>query len=298
MNILILGGKGFLGRNCSQAIGKQHRVWVADRIDCDDANYFKAELKDSETIKRIIVERSIECVLHFVSSIIPSSNIAQYKADVENIYLPTIDLLEFCAANNVKFVYLSSGGAVYGKQREIFNEHTKRSPISLYGLSKLNFENLIHFFHETAGLNYLIIRPSNPYGYGQNIYGKQGLVAVIIGKILNDEPIVIWGDGSAIKDYIFIDDFTYYLDALISKDIAWNHTYNIGSGCGNSVNDVLEAFRSNNIKLPRIEYIASKNSDVSRMILDCTRLQEIIPHNNKTLNDGVKIFFEQVLNAK
>lgn len=297
MNILILGGKGFLGRQCSNVLKKKHNVYIADRLDLCEDRYYKIELRHVTEIKKIIKDNKIDCVLHFVSSLIPSSDLFQYKQDVENVYIPTIELLEFCAENRVKFLYLSSGGAVYGKQREVFNEHTKRSPISLYGLSKLNFENLIQFFHETAGLEYLIVRPSNPYGMGQNIYGKQGLIAVIIGKIKNNEPIVIWGDGSAIKDYIYIDDFTFYLESLISNKFAWNDTYNIGSGYGSSVNDVLNAFKINKIKLPEIKYIASKNSDVSRMILDCTRIQELIPHNNKGLSEGVKIFYDQVVNG-
>ena len=297
MNVLVIGGKGFLGRQCTNVLMRLHNVYVVDRIDCNEKNYYKAEIRNIAAIKKIVEDNKIDCILHFVSSMIPSSDVSEYRTDIENIYIPTIELLEYCATKNVRFVYLSSGGAVYGSQREIFNEHTKRSPISLYGLSKLNFENLIQFYHETAGLKYLIVRPSNPYGFGQNIYGKQGLVAVIIGKILKNESIVVWGNGCAIKDYIYIDDFTFYLNALVSNDVAWNSTYNIGSGCGSSVNDVLEAFRNNGIRLPNVEYVASKNSDVNRMILDCTKIQELFPHRNVPLKDGVKLFYEGVVNG-
>lgn len=67
-------------------------------------------------------------------------------------------------------------------------------------------ENGILFKNRTEGLRYLIVRPSNPYGHGQNLHGKQGLVAVAIGKIMDGKPVEVWGDGSSIRDYIYIDD--------------------------------------------------------------------------------------------
>ncbi len=294
MNILILGGLGFLGRNLSQKLSEENNVYITDCIDSSDANYYKIKLSDSDKIIKIIEEMKIQMVIHLISSILPSSNIEQYFNDVIEIYTPTLRLFDYCAKNSIKFVYFSSGGAVYGNQKEIFNEHTKREPVSYYGISKLNFENAITFFHNTQGLEYLIIRPSNPYGFGQNLYGKQGIIAIIIGKILKNEKIQIWGDGSVVKDYIYIDDFIFYVSELIKNDNTWNQTFNIGSGNGASVNDVLNAFRSNNIKLPEIEYNEARKSDVKRMILDCTKLQEILPYKLTSLEDGIKNFWSKV----
>lgn len=293
-NILILGGLGFLGKNLNQVLSNSNKVFIADCVDVEESNYFRLRLSDTERLIRIIEDNKIDCVIHLVSSIIPSSNIEQYFNDVQEIYNPSIRLMEYCAEHKVKFVYFSSGGAVYGNQKEIFNEHTKREPVSFYGLSKLNFENAIIFFHNTKGLEYLIIRPSNPYGYGQNIYGKQGIIAVIVGKIFRNEKLQIWGDGSAVKDYIYIDDFIYYVKNMIDTEIAWNQTFNIGSGVGTSLNDVLNAFRENNITLPEIEYIEENKSDVKRMVLDSTRVQEMFPHALTPLKTGIKNFWDKI----
>lgn len=298
MNILVLGGLGFLGRSCVKELKKSHNVFVIDRINKNDSEYFCVNLSDTEKIIQIIEENQIECILHFISTLIPSSDSSQYNIDVMENYFPTIRLLEYCSENYIRFVYFSSGGAVYGNQKEVFNEHTKREPVSFYGLSKLNFENLIEYYYKTAGLNYLIIRPSNPYGFGQNLYGKQGLIAIIIGKILNNEAIEIWGDGNAVKDYIYIDDFVYYVTKLISLSDAWNESYNIGVGIGISVNEVLEAFRENKIQLPEIKYINSKQTDVKRMVLDCTKIQELIPYKTKDIKEGIKNFYWKVINGE
>ena len=295
-NILILGGLGFLGKNLYQTLSKSNKIFIADCVDRGESNYFNIKLSDTDKLIQIIDENHIKIVIHLVSSIIPSSSIKLYLDDVREIYIPTVQLLDYCADKKIRFVYFSSGGAVYGNQKEIFNEHTKREPVSYYGLSKLNFENIITYFHNTKELEYLIIRPSNPYGYGQNIYGKQGIIAVIIGKILKNEKLQIWGDGSAVKDYIYIDDFVYYLNNLIENPNAWNQTFNIGSGSGTSLNDVLNAFRENNIILPEIEYIEENKSDVKRMILDCTKIQEMFPKTLTPVKTGIKLFWDKINN--
>lgn len=107
---------------------------------------------------------------------------------------------------NIKTYY---GSTIYGvNKKEGFSESDNTEPISYYGQSKLILEESIMLEGRRQGLNYLILRPSNPYGMGQNTYGKQGLIAACIGHILNGEKITIWGDGSVIRDYIHINDLS------------------------------------------------------------------------------------------
>ena len=295
MNILVLGGMGFLGTRLVQELSKNHMVCVADCIEGTFQNYYKVNVSDTDTIINIIKEKKIQVIMHLISSLLPASGIEKFFFDIQNIYIPSLALLNYCAENRVKFVYFSSGGAIYGNQKEIFNECTKREPVSYYGLSKLNFENAIAFFHNTKELEYLIIRPSNPYGYGQNIYGKQGIIAVIIGKILKNESLQIWGDGSAVKDFIYIDDFVFYVTSMIECNAAWNQTFNIGTGIGISVNEILEIFRENNIPLPKIEYIAESKADINHMVLDCTKVQKMFPHTLVPLKVGIKAFWDRII---
>ena len=296
MNILLLGGTGFLGKKCAKELCKNHKVIVTGLTDDNgfdnEFNCYNIPIQETESLIALIKNNKIDVVMHFISSLIPSSDIDKYFFDLQYIYIPTQHLLEFCSKNNIKFVYISSGGAVYGNQCEVFSEDTKREPASYYGLSKLNFENLILFYHNMFNLNYMILRPSNPYGTGQNLYGKQGLIAVIIGKIISGDPIEIWGDGTAVKDYIYIDDFTYYVSQLLILRKSWNNIYNIGSGIGSSIKDVLEAFKKNNITLPNIIYSSDYKSDVKHMILNCSKLQEVIPHNCISLVEGIKQFYD------
>lgn len=295
MNILIIGGKGFLGRNIGDCLSKQHNIFTIDRVESTETNYYNVRLEDYNSVVKIIETNNIQIVIHLASSIIPSSGMGEYIKNMDGIYYPTLKLMDYCADKKIKFVYFSSGGAVYGNQAEIFNENTSREPMSYYGISKLNFENLVQFYNRTKALQYMIIRPSNPYGHGQNINGKQGIIAVIIGRILNNETIEIWGDGSAVKDYIYIDDLVYYVSKLVaSESDCWNSVYNIGTGIGNSVNDVIRAFEDNGITLPNIRYIDAAKSDVKRMILDCTKIQTHFPHKCISLPDGIRMFWEYI----
>lgn len=295
MNILIIGGKGFLGRNIGENLSKRHNVFTIDCVVSTEKNYYNVRLEDYNSVVKIIETNDIHTVIHLASIIIPSSGIDEYIKNMDSIYYPTLKLMDYCADNKIKFIYFSSGGAVYGNQAEIFNENTRREPMSYYGISKLNFENLVQFYNRTKKLQYQIIRPSNPYGHGQNIYGRQGIIAVIIGKILKHETIEIWGDGTAVKDYIYIDDLVYYVSNLIaSESDCWNSVYNIGTGVGISVNDVIHAFEDNGITLPNIRYIDAAKSDVKRMILDCTKIQTHFPHKCIPITDGIRMFWEYI----
>ena len=120
MNVLVIGGKGFLGRQCTNVLMRLHNVYVVDRIDCNEKNSYKAEIRNIAAIKKIVEDNKIDCILHFVSSMIPSSDVSEYRTDIENIYIPTIELLEYCATKNVRFVYLSSG-ALYMEANEKYS---------------------------------------------------------------------------------------------------------------------------------------------------------------------------------
>lgn len=296
MNILILGGTGFLGKNCARALSETHNVFVSGYENNSQIDHSLLSLKLSETDKIIdfIESNNIDLVMHLVSTLLPGSSEEDYIYDIQNVYNPTLTLLEYCAKNKIRLVFFSSGGVIYGNSDCNFSEEMTCNPISYYGLSKLNIENAISFYHRVYNLEYLIIRPSNPYGKGQNIYGRQGLIAVIMGKILNNQPIEIWGDGTAVKDYIYIDDFVFYIKALIEESCVWNTVFNIGSGVGTSVNDVIKVFENNNIILPKIKYLMHKNTDVSRMILNCNKLNKLIPHKCKSITEGVLEFWNYI----
>ena len=300
--IHFIGGAGFIGSNLLKQFDTDkyllHVLEPEDanisRLDKAKVTIHRCSLSDVGTIQGILTTYNIQTVVHLVSTLIPGSTYEEYKDEFKTVIFPSIEIMEICAKEKIKFVYFSSGGTIYGNRNEMkpFSEEDEVSPISYYGWSKQIMENSILFMHRTKGLPYLIIRPSNPYGHGQNIYAKQGLVAVAIGKILEGKPVEVWGDGSSIRDYIYIDDLAMSVYQLIERN-ACNTTLNIGSGRGYSVNDVLAFLKIVSGIDYKIEYKNPRPVDVSNMVLDVTKLKEFIDIVNTPFMDGINIFFEE-----
>lgn len=300
--ILFIGGAGFIGSNLIKVLDRDfYKITVIEpegaymgRLRGLDINITVGSLDDVDFVKRVIDQQKIKIVVHLVSTLIPGSTYEEYKREYKNVIFPSIELMEFCAQMGVRFVYFSSGGTIYGNRNDVlpFTETDPMNPISYYGWSKQMMENSIQFMHRTVGLDFLILRPSNPFGHGQNLYGKQGLVAVAIGKLLKNEIIEVWGDGSSVRDYIYVDDLARIFVKLIEGNVH-NTTLNIGSGRGYSINDVLAFLKIVSGKELKIVYQNPRPVDVSNMVLDTTRLKEVISYEITPFMDGVRQFYEE-----
>lgn len=303
MNILFIGGAGFIGSSLVKRFlsNEKYKVFVIEpefanvsRLDGLDVNFFRMALDNVDGVEHILVSNKINVVVHLVSTLIPGSGYDDFNNEFKNMIFPSIKLMEICAKENVKFVYFSSGGTIYGNRSTMqpFVETDEMAPISYYGWSKQMMENSILFKNRTENLRYLIVRPSNPYGHGQNLHGKQGLVAVAIGKILEDKPVEVWGDGSAIRDYIYIDDLAKVFYQLIDKDVC-NETVNLGSGRGYSVNDVLAFLKIITKKDFKIVYENARPMDVSNMVLDTEKMQRLAQVELTPMLDGISTFYNE-----
>lgn len=308
-NILFIGGAGFIGSNLIQAFvgNSQYKIYVYEphyanisRITHynEDITIIRGSLDDFENLKKLILTNDIEIVVHLVSTLLPGSSYNDYKNEFETVIFPTINLMSLCSELKIKLVFFSSGGTVYGNStNEKFCESDILAPISYYGLSKQIIENNILFEHRTKKMEYLIIRPSNPYGPGQSLFSNQGLIAVSLGKIINKSPIIIWGNGDSIRDYIYIDDLSKIFFELIDKNIK-NEIINIGSGEGNSINDVIKIFKNILPKNFEVEYEKSRNVDVSKMVLNIRKLQTISKVSITSMEVGIRKFYYYINSIK
>lgn len=302
-NILFIGGAGFIGSSLVKKFisDNKYKIFVVEppianisRLDQLNLSIIRESLTNVENLENIIREAQIHIVVHLVSTLIPNSSYEDFNREFQNMIFPSIRLMEYCAKNDIKFVYFSSGGTIYGNRNDMkpFKETDEQKPISYYGWSKQMMENAILFKNRTEGLKYLIIRPSNPYGHGQCLYGRQGLVAVAIGKLLNGSPIEVWGDGSSIRDYIYIDDLSLIIYQLINKDIH-NQTINVGSGRGYSVNDILAFLKIISEIDYKIIYKNARPMDVSNMILDTTKMCSYVNIKLTPMLEGMKKFYHE-----
>lgn len=309
-NFLFIGGAGFIGSNIIKNLAQEGlgHIFVQEpefaslhRLSGMPVKIVRGELSNIDEAKSVILGNNIDTVVHLVSTLIPGSSFDDYQREFTNVLYPSVRLMEFCCEKDIKFVYFSSGGTVYGDRKGgiiPFKETDPMAPISFYGWSKQMMENSILFMHRTQNLKYVILRPSNPYGKGQNMHGKQGLIAVALGKILSGENIEVWGDGSAVRDYIYIDDLGRAVaDVLIDERIV-NETINIGSGVGYSINEIVESLRKVVSEGVKVKHIAARQVDVSSMVLDISKLKNMIAFYPRSLEDGITQFYLDVKNGK
>lgn len=302
--ILFIGGAGFIGsavikewiasnREESRVIVLEPLLANVSRIEGISVELLRGNISDIDLIETIIKSNDIRKVVHLVSTMVPGCGYDEYKQEFENVIFPTVRLMQLCSRLDVQFVYFSSGGTVYGERKTLqpFVETDPKEPISYYGLSKQMIENSILFEHRMSNLRYLILRPSNPYGHGQNLHGRQGLIAVALGKILAGEPITIWGDGSSVRDYIYIDDLAKVVVKLLKMDVS-NMTINIGSSKGYSIKEIIKVLSEIAAEDIRVEYTPSRRNDVSNMVLDTSMLKSLVNIKLTPLEEGVKKFYK------
>jgi UDP-glucose 4-epimerase len=160
--------------------------------------------------------------------------------DANTNILGTINLLQACVKTGVrKFMFASTGGAVYGEQ-EYFpaDEKHPTNPVSPYGITKLAIEKYLYFYKNEYGLKYTILRYANVYGPRQNPFGEAGVVAIFTSKLLKNENPVINGDGRQTRDYVFVADVVK-ANSLTLNDVN-SEIYNVGTGVETSVNQLFD----------------------------------------------------------
>ncbi len=285
MNILLLGGFGFIGTNILkyvETLDADYRMIVFDRYPnhLDNISFSKVDkvytgdFSDEYLLDKIFTENKIDVVLHSLSASVPSSSVDNIF-DLKFNVIPTIALLNVMKKRNVfNIVFISSGGAVYGDKTVNEDGHSEEDvlfPKSAYGVSKLAIEKYLYLYYKLYGLKVLIARLSNPYGpyhYSQ----KQGVVNIALEKAMRGETLEIWGDGNGKKDYIYITDFCKILFKLIERSKYQYEVLNIGSGTLLSVNEIVEAIQKTIANGFKCEYKQVNDLDVKSFKLNLNKL--------------------------
>ncbi|MFZ4864435.1 NAD-dependent epimerase/dehydratase family protein [Enterococcus casseliflavus] len=295
MNILLLGGAGFLGTNLAESLARNSR----DRITVVDAKkeffhlkkgnviFKESQLNSNTDFEKLINDHEI--IYHLVSTTVPTTSNQHILEELDANVLMTAKLLDACVKTGTKkIVFISSGGTVYGKSSNCpLSETMETNPITSYGVQKLTIEKLLYLYYEMYGLDYRIIRMANPYGPYQRPNGLLGVVTTFVYKALKDEEIVVYGDGSIIRDFIYIEDA---ITAMIKITFGEHKDklYNLGSGYGTSINQVIKTIESCLNKSLNVSYIPGRKVDVPINFLDMTRYERNFGLlNGLTLNEGV-----------
>ncbi len=297
--ILVLGGTGFLGMNVISHYQEDLKKIEEDNIVFIVVGKTKApqmgvnciqvqiDYRNEQELRNLMQAYPIDEVFHFVSTSVPATSNSNIKVDVQNNLLSTLTLLELMREFNIKkIIYLSSGGTVYGEHHEIeYQEDYLSTPNNSYGVLKLTIENYIKLFQKLFGIDFLILRVSNPFG----LYHESevnGLINIAIRKSLNNKPIQIWGDGKSTKDYIFSSDFAriFWKIKFLNK---YNDVINVGSGESYSINEILGYVKK---ILPNTEWVYQdeKNFDTRHSIFSIDKLKSKIEFSNTQIVQAIE----------
>jgi UDP-glucose 4-epimerase len=268
-------GAGFIGLNLVRRLA--HAGAAVAVLDHNEApqglaarvRWVRGEFADPRAAEEVIAGADV--AFHLISSTVPGDEDVDVSRELSDNIFATLRFLEVCRRLAVPRVVFASSSSVYGLQTRVpIAETAITDPISSHGIQKLAIEKylLLHRFHH--GLDVRIARLSNPFGPGQRLYGRQGFIALTIGHLLRDEPILLRGGGRPVRDFLYIDDVSEALDRLASQREAPT-VVNIGSGIGHSLQEVVAMMEEAMQRPIRSVPGELRRADIPVSILEVTR---------------------------
>lgn len=300
MRAALIGGNGFVGSHLIDLLlAEGWQVCVFSR----SPEHFRAPLVGVEYILDNIenVGALAECVsqvdivFHLAVTTVPQTSNAAPIFDVQSNLVNALHLLNICARYKVKnLVFLSSGGTVYGVPAYLpVDEKHSTEPISSYGIVKLAIEKYVRLFGRLYGLTYTIIRPSNPYGPRQDPNGKQGVIPILMARVLQNAPISLLGYGNIVRDYLYVSDLVHACYEA-AKQHGSSRVFNVGSGIGTTLNQLVDFIEEiAGEPIPHIERLPLRPFDVPHIVLDISLAQQELAWSPQVnLRDGMQLTWD------
>lgn len=285
---LVVGGNGFIGKNLVvDLIRHNYDVTVFDI----DTKPLRMSLKNEDGVKYIesdinntqyLIDQidHIDFVVWLIHTTVPATSMYNLEFDLQSNIPPLIRFAQqiLDRGSIQKFVYLSSGGTIYGNPvlNSPIDENYDKKPISSYGLTKLVAEEYLNFIFSVNLEKLVILRPSNVYGRYQNLKKPQGLIGHVLKSVIIDEPITVFGDGSIVRDYIHVSDLTNAIIKCFTLTNNENTILNIGSGIPESINDILKAVNTITKQELKIIRKPARSFDCLYNVLSIAKIQETL----------------------
>lgn len=294
---LILGGNGFIGSHLAESmLNHDFSVRVIDRCKepmnlsniKDEIEYIICDLINEKTKLRKAME-NIDILFLYHTFSTPISTIHDPINDIKLTVIETLKIIDMAGKEGIKkIIFPSSGGTVYGDIKNKVDEEFQTNPTSPYGISKLMIEKYLEYYKKKYDIDYKIVRYSNVYGEKQNPTGNHGIIPIFLNKIINNEKPLVFGDGSAVRDYIYVKDAISATVLVALKESKFD-IYNIGSGKGYSIKNLIDIM--SNVVKRKIQVVKKPEvkNFVKKIILDNNRIcKEFNWSPDTTINKGIE----------
>ncbi|ABW66333.1 NAD-dependent epimerase/dehydratase family protein [Desulfosudis oleivorans] len=298
--VLLLGGGGFIGRALAGHLCRTGGpVHVVGRNPVKNfeggAVFHQGSMADRSLLESILPQCDV--VIHLASATTPGSSAGRPLAEADTNILPTLKLLDmFRDCGNRWMIFVSSGGTLYGNPETVpVNESQPLCPLSYHGAGKIAIEAFLHAFAHDSGKHVTILRPANVYGPGQPLSQGFGFIRTVLEHARMDTEVKIWGDGSTVRDFLYIEDMIKGIESVMNAD-PHTDTYNIGSGEGHSLNNVIKTVEKVCGRPLKVQYSTARQVDVRKIVLDCSKIMEKTGWKPETsLEEGVRLTWQWML---
>ena len=304
MKILVTGGAGFIGSWVADAyIEAGHEVLVLDNLSSgirgnvpQNAEFIQGDITDREVVNKAVSSFKPDIVNHHAAQIDVRKSVEDPMFDARVNIIGSLNLLESCVANSVgKFIFASTGGAIYGEPQVIpADEATPPMPISPYGTSKYSVEKYLEYYKQIHSLDYAALRYANVYGPRQNPHGEAGVIAIFCSRILSARDCLVFGAGKQTRDYVYAGDVAR-ANVLALK--APEGSYNIGTEIETSVNGLIDELKAASGEDFNVNYMDPRPGEVQSISLDVKLAGKVLGWMPETaLNQGIKntwLWFKQ-----
>ena len=339
--VLVTGGAGFIASHVADAyLARGDEVWVVDDLSTgrrenvpSRATFVEMDVRNG-AIRDLFREVRFDVVNHHAAQIDVRVSVADPRFDAEVNLLGLLNVLE--GAREVgtgRFVFVSSGGVVYGEpETRPTPETAPKLPLSPYGVTKLTGELYLNYYRHVHGLQYVALRYGNVFGPRQDPHGEAGVVAIFSDRLLDHEPLTIFGDGEQTRDYVFVGDVVSANMVVSDMDLegleeeagrsahpdraAFGNAgeagtggggrpegidavaFNVGTGRGTSVNALADVLEGVSGRRPGRRHEAARPGELRHSALDTTRLRARGWSREWSLEDGLRDTFDYIANER
>ncbi|HLB00642.1 MAG TPA: NAD-dependent epimerase/dehydratase family protein [Bacteroidota bacterium] len=296
MKVLVTGGAGFIGSHVADAcLAAGNAVVIVDDLSTGKmenvnpkARFEQTDIRD-EKLDDLFRSEKFDVVIHHAAQMDVRKSVEDPAFDASVNILGTLNLLEQCRKTGVKkFVFASTGGAIYGEQ-DYFPADEKHPvrPLSPYGISKLAIEKYLFYYGEIYGLRHVSLRYGNVYGPRQNPHGEAGVIAIFTKKMLAGAQPLINGDGLQTRDYVYVGDVVSA--NMFALGFAGSGIFNVGTGIETDVNTLFRSLNDLTVAGCRESHGPAKKGEQMRSVIDAGLLVKTAGWTAATnLGDGLR----------
>ena len=294
MRITVTGGAGFIGSHLvDRLIEDGHTVQVIDNLYTGNkkfvhskAQFIELDIRDPK-LYSVLEEFRPDYIFHEAAQTEVSTSMSDPMLDCDINLMGLINLLNAAVKLDIKKFLMPSSAAVYGNLDTLpLNEEMIGNPSSFYGLTKLTTEHYLRIYHEAFGLPYICYRYSNVFGPRQGNGGEGGVISIFAKAIVQDSPIIIYGDGKQTRDFIYVDDV---VEAnILGMQHQVTGIYNVSTGISSSVNLLVDEFRNISGKDIEVVYDKPRLGDIRDSVLATDKSEKGLLFTAKyNLHDGL-----------